>query len=62
VAYNVLDSYSKIKYAAYTKFGDVKKDYPDYLTNDIDVNGIWSEPLPKLQEGNSGGYSTGMFQ
>ena len=40
-----------IKYATSTTYENVAADYPDYLTNDI-INGIWSEPLPKLQKGN----------
>jgi hypothetical protein len=53
-----------IKYATYTTLDGVKSVDPDYLTNDIDENGIWSEPLPKLQYGYCNGIDgtyTGMF-
>jgi hypothetical protein len=46
-----ITSSNKIKYDTYTTLADIKAVDPDYLTNDI-INGIWSEPLPSLEDGD----------
>lgn len=63
VEYNEIDSGNKIKYINCTKPENVSTVEPNYKTVDV-INGVWSEPLPKLLDGNSysGGYQIGMFQ
>jgi hypothetical protein len=59
VAYNDFDN--KIKYINCTKPENVSTVEPNYETVDV-INGVWSEPLPKLQDGNNGGsWKKGMF-
>ena len=59
VSYNVKPN--TIKYALCTKPLDVSTLEPNYKTVDV-INGIWSEPLPKLQDCNSEENQKGMFQ
>jgi hypothetical protein len=57
VEYNEIDIDNKIKYINCTKPENVSTVEPNYKTVDV-INGVWSEPLPKLLDGNiySGGY------
>ena len=59
--YNEIGSDNKIKYINCTKPLDVSTVEPNYKTVDV-INGIWSEPLPKLRDGNSEENQKGMFQ
>lgn len=49
------------KYTGCKTVADIKAVDPDYLTNDI-IDGVWSEGLADLEQGNSNGkYYGGMF-
>lgn len=48
------------KYTGCKTVADIKAVDPNYLTNDI-IDGVWSEGLGDLEQGNNGNYNGGMF-
>jgi hypothetical protein len=48
---NAPTTYTFPKYAGYTTYDEIKTKYADYLTTDIDGNGVWTEHLPDLEQG-----------